>query len=837
MDIEELRSSYSAMPNEMLAMKRWVGYKTEQRDGRLTKVPYNAITGQYAKSNDPYTWTKFEVAIKGVLKYGLEGLGFMLGDGIFGIDLDNHPDEKTGEFPMSEKEFNEFAEEFVKQLDSYAERSVSGKGIHIICKGQLPQGRRRKGCVEMYDKGRFFACTGNVILNSTINDRTEEVIPLWKKYVDDSEELRKYAESRPVSPLGDKLGTGSNLSDTEVVRMAIQSKGGTAFSSLYSGNMSAYDNDHSAADIAFCSSLAFWCNGDREQMDRIFRSSGLMRDKWDSQRGSSTYGQMTIDRAVATMTDGYVKKEEIDYKSALFKSPEKTEKKATTMNIDENGEPIFRIRKIFKKYPFDDTGNAERFYDYFGDIFKYNVDTKTFMFWTGKTWVFDEKGIIRKYANKIIDVMKEEIEVEKGKISTLQMEGMEEEAKKQEKLVDAAEKNVKRIANKAGKDAMLSELQNIHDMPVKNSEFDQDPYLLNTQTGIVDLRSGKVSAFDKTAMLSKNTQCEISYSEPNIWLSFLRSVFWRGDDEQSKKETEEIIDFMQQAMWYSLTGLTREQVMFMMYGSGSNGKTTCVEEMRCVMGDYGNSKESSILMASQNKGTSVQYSLAELVGCRFLITEETNEGEKLDEGGVKSMTGSGKISAQKKYGNPFEFLPQFKIWMLTNNLPIIRGADFGIWRRICLIPFLRRFTDSEKDMDMPEKLKKETPQILGWCVKGHEKYQANGNRLIMPDCLKTALKGYQDDMDVVAKFIHRCCRKNSAGVEPCKDMFDTFKAWAIDNKEYILRESKFRESVIAKGFVTASMANGDICYKGIEVLPSWKGKTGYSPSSGAFDDD
>ena len=858
---EALRSKYSTVPESIRSVKRWVCYRIEIRDGKSTKVPLNAISGNFAKVDDPSTWTDFSTAIVGCCKYECAGLGLVLGNGIFGVDLDNH-----GEMPQ--EDFDSLAEEFINALDSYTEYSQSGKGIHIICYGTLPnvtsadgqeiKGRRRKGNIEMYDNGRFFAFTGNAIRNKAIEERTNEVIPLWKKYVDDTEERKARiaeAEARASSyPLIEGI-PGEKMDDAEVIDRASKSESGAIFVGLYGGDLSNAGGDHSKADLQLCNYLAFWTNCDEEQMDRIFRSSGLMRDKWTSMRGGETYGHMTIAKACESLPNGgYVKVSHDDISLGTPHSPIVEEKGDDTpqtkiaemkkdaespvnyMNVGADGEPIFRLNyNIRDDYKYNDTGNAERFYDYFGDCFKYNVDAKMFMFWTGKSWIFDEKDIIRKYADKLLDIMNSDLKAKEKEVRDLKdSDDGAGEAKKLQEICLAARKNVERLSNNAGKNAMFAELQHIHDIPVKNNEFDTNPYVLNTESGIVNLKTGMISVFDKMAMLSKNTHTEISYDEPKEWLVFLHGIFYRGDDEKSKKETEEIIACMQQCLGLSLTGSTREQVMFMMYGSGSNGKSTFIEEMSFMMGDYYKTIDSSMLMSQAASNASIQFSLAELVGCRFLVTKETNEGEKLAEGTVKAMTGTDQINAQQKYGRPFQFMPQFKLWMMTNNLPIIRGADFGIWRRIFLIPFMRRFTDSEKDMDMPEKLRAETPKILGWCVKGFQAYIAQGRRLVMPNCLKEALHNYQDDMDVVAKFLNKCCKLAPGQTESCASVFSAFKNWAVDNREFILRESKFSDSMVTKGHLISTNINGEQCYSGIVLLPSYRQQDKQYQAGGYF---
>ena len=845
MTIEQLKEKYKNIPVEMQAMHRWVAYKIEEIDGRLTKVPYNAITGKKAASNDEKTWTTFSVACNGIIKYGFDGLGFMLGDGITGIDLDNHEDPVTGQLPMSEEEFKAFAQKFITKMCSYSELSQSGKGIHIICKGTLPEGRRRKGSVEMYSKGRFFACTGNVLLNEPVQDRQEELISLWKEYVDDgidrttpltivnSETRGEFDFSGPIATYGP-----SDLTDQEVIAKAMQSSSGIRFAKLYAGDMTDYANDHSEADSAFVFMLAFWCNKNVDQIDRIFRSSGLMRPKWDSARGSTTYGNIIINNALRSVNEGYVAPRENKQVAFAIKKEEQKNSNSLVvenyMNVDENGEPIFKVKQVYKNYSFTDTGNAERFYDQFGELFKYDKDSKMFMYWTGKTWVKDTKDIIRKYANKLAELMKDDAKRIEEQSKEAMDEGNEEESKKLLSIAKEARKNIDRMCNHAGKDAMLSELQSIYNIPVLHSDFNKDKFLLNTQSGIVDLRTGNISSFDRTKMLSKNTNCEVSFETPTTWIKFLQDIFFRGKTDSGKKETEEIIDFVQQSVYYSLTGSTKFQCMFILYGDGSNGKSTFINQLLRIMGDYANNIDSSTFMVKPGSNTSVQFSLANLIGCRFLVTKETNDGDRLDEGLVKGMTGGDVINAQEKFGRPFEFLPEFKPWMMTNNLPYIRDTTYGMWRRLMLIPFERKFADNEKDVDMPDKLLLETPKILGWAIQGGKKLAENGGILTMPNCLKEALQQYKEYNDSVAKFLDKCCRKNVNCRENCAELYNVFKKWGETTKEFTMRESKFLDKMISKGFkVETDEKTNERYYVGIEILSSARlnnNRSGYVPS-------
>lgn len=805
---EQLEKRYGNIPQELKSLKRWVGYKVETTaDNRTTKRPYNPLNGNMARVNDNLTWSTFKLALSGCEKYSFDGIGFVLGDGIFGVDLDNHVEEGK----QTEEELQQFkviANEFVATLDSYTEWSQSGKGIHIICKGKLPEGSRRKGCVEMYDANRFFAFTGNTIRNKPPQERESEIKPLWDKYV--------YTPApTPQTPSFSRSSTEMyetiKLSDQEVLDNVANSRQSEVFFRYYDrGDTSLQGGDASKADMAFCSMLAFWCNKDVVQMDRIFRNSGLMRPKWDEHRGLRTYGQITLDVACKNVGETFVKTKFIDKvsvgKKAVVVETAPQQQQATdgecsddvmknyVPSLDEDGEPIFRIKKIFGSYPYSDTGNAMKFYDYFGDLFKYNVTDKVFMFWTGKTWIKDTTNIIRKYANKLIDIMKDDDQAISDKIDTLSAQGRVDEAKRLMKVLEASVKNTARISNKAGKDAMLSEFQTLKDIPVENSVFDKYDYLLNTESGIVDLRTGLVSPYDRTKLLSKNTHTKVSFEHSEVWEKFLWSVF----DNGNLAETQEIIDSLQTCIGYSITGSVREQCMFLLYGDGSNGKSTLVETIANVIGDYGTSVDSKLLVTQKGQSNSpAEYAIAKLQKVRFVTTGETDEGGRLAESQVKIMTGGDPVNARFPFGNPFTYVPNFKIWMSTNHLPNIRGNDYGIWRRIFLFTFRNIFGDDKKDKTLPDKLRMDADKILGWCIKGFLMYQER-NALIKARQTLEDTADFKKKNDQVAQFIDEKCIVDSRSNVECTELYEAYKIWASNNTDFVKKESQFSSELVAK---------------------------------------
>ncbi len=764
---------YSKIPAEMRSAKRWVLWKLAEKDGRKTKIPVNAMTGYGAKSNDPDTWAAFEEAKGKIDYYGCDGLGFMLGNGYFGVDLDHALDNKA------------LMDEFADALKSYTEISQSGEGLHIVCKGILPPGNRRRGNVEMYDSARFFALTGNVPQGREypLADRTEEIKPLWEKYLGEPKPVPvpegAYVykkESAPIKAVG-------KLSDDEIVRRAIESKNGSIFNLLYYGQWDGIYPSQSEADAAFCSLLAFWTGRDAEQMDRIFRASKLYRPKWDNKRGAKTYGEMTIGSACAKCSDVYQPGD------------------SSRVYDLSTGEV-----RASKRYSLDDTGNAQRFVDRFGDGIRYNFDNKCWTVWDGRTWVKDVKQTVKSKADVMIEEMKEEAIKEPD----------------QKRMGDML-KNIKHLASNSGKEAMLKEAMHMGAMATTNADYDKDKWLLNCSNGVIDLRTGELLPHDRSKMIAKNTgiECDLSGKAPT-WEKCLSNIF---------KGSEQLVAFVRKAVGYSLTGSTKEQCFFQCHGDGSNGKSVFFNTLFSALGDYAlNAQVDSILTRKGQSSGNASPDIARMKGARFVRTNEPSEGARFNEGLVKQLTGGDVITARYLYGTDFEFRPEFKLWIACNYKIAVRGTDKGIWRRVRLIPFEATFEGASDDKDMETKLKKELPQILGWAVKGCLEWQKEG--LEPPDEVKEATKEYREEMDIVESFCKECVEKDRSSRERASDVFRAYKDWATTGNEWCMSQSKFGVEM-GKKFQKTSLS-GYVYYVGVRLR---KSGSPVSPRSSIFDEE
>jgi putative DNA primase/helicase len=293
--------------------------------------------------------------------------------------------------------------------------------------------------------------------------------------------------------------------------------------------------------------------------------------------------------------------------------------------------------------------------------------------------------------------------------------------------------------------------------------WDCDSYLLTTPTGVVELRTGAVRPGrpDDGSTLQTTVPYDPEAACPR-WEQFISEIF-AGNIE--------LMTFTQRAIGYSLTGDTSEQVLFLLYGTGANGKGTLTNTLKRVLGDYSwNMPFATIEMKDR---TAIPNDLAALVSRRFVIASETNDGARLNEARIKALTGCDPITARFLHGEFFTFEPLAKFWLSVNHKPIVRDDSFGFWRRLRLIPFSQRF---DVHPTLADELQEEASGILTWCVRGALAWQRDG--LQAPAIVTEATKEYEQDSDPLAEFLANACEPEPAAEVGAKDLFEHYKRWA-----------------------------------------------------------
>lgn len=728
---------YEQIPQELKALPNWICWDAvpDEKRGKIKKVPINALTGGGAMSNNPSTWCDFDTAVRASEKHS--GIGFMFGGcPYFGVDIDGKEEELEA---YQRGENGNIISEFISTLQSYTEISQSGKGIHIICRGKLPKRGRRKGSVEMYEDGRFFVMTGNSCSEyESIAECSDSIKPLHEKYIGGGHE--PVAKAVPAV----RLDTAD-----QIIKAAAGAKNGGKFVSLYSGRIAGYTSQ-SEADMAFCSMLAFWTGCDAEKMDMIFRSSGLMREKWDRAQSGSTYGALTIQKAIAGCSQVYSPKNSY---SASFKQGE------VNAQTEQTGQRL---------YSFDDTGNAQRFVDLFGDKVRYCYTDKRWLWYDGRKWCTDMTGAVKRLADKAVACMSAELKVYE---QTDADEGTD--------MAKAFEKHMKSSRSNKSKNAMLNEV--MHHVPILPSQLDRYKAVLNTPGGVIDLKSGALAPHDPKNYFTKITAVEYSENaDCPRWTAFLDDIF--GGDK-------DLIRYVQKAVGYSLTGATSEQCAFFLYGTGRNGKSTFLDIIRDIFGDYAANIQPETIMVRNSQGSAINSDIARLKGARLVTSVEPNEGVRINEGLLKQLTGDDTVTARKLYGDEFEFKPEFKLWMATNHKPVIRGTDTGIWRRIHMIPFTVQIPEEKIDRRLKYKLSAELTGIFRWAVEGCLLWQKEG--LKMPRAVLEEVREYRREMDVISAFVEDKCTVGKGLSVKSSQLFAAYLNWAEQNNEYRMSSTKF----------------------------------------------
>jgi putative DNA primase/helicase len=259
----------------------------------------------------------------------------------------------------------------------------------------------------------------------------------------------------------------------------------------------------------------------------------------------------------------------------------------------------------------------------------------------------------------------------------------------------------------------------------------------------------------------------------------------------------EMIAFVQRCAGYSLTGFTKEEVMFFLFGSGANGKSTMRETLRKIWGDYAAEADISTFLVQRYQG-GPRPDLARLEGVRMVTTTEVPAGKQLDEALVKSVTSSDMLTVRSLYKQPFEFRPQFKLWVCGNHKPQIRSTDDGIWRRILLTPFLVQIPVEERDPDLAEKLQSELPGILNWVLQGCRDWQQCG--LMPPKKVIDATFDYRRSSDVLGQFIAEECVIGDNRTASTRHLYERYTAWCEDGRMHAMPMNKFGQALEERGF-------------------------------------
>ena len=725
---------------DLKTQPRWVCYTSK-------KVPIDAKSGHNASSTDSSTWATYDIAEAAVKRYGCVGVGFALnGDGIVGIDLDACFTAMTDGALKS----SSVAKQALLYSESYSEISPSGKGLHIIGLAKIPEGARLKGRtaggdkVEIYETARYLTFTENVTDSST--DELGDIQHAVDWLIDEMTDAHSAAKQLPnVAP--------SNADYPEPWVKAILQRRIDAGVRMVS---EATEGQRHELRIAAGRLIGGYLAGAEAVGYRTPSEDDIVALLYGAQVPNK--GAQVKERKAIVDGIAYGRRSPL----AIPRPPEKQQPAKTTTPTAQIANVSDDTVTVDTSYHHTDVGNGKRLVDATRDKLRYVPEWKQWLVWNGQRWEHTDVHAVKRLAHAVIVDMYREAVGTAAVNTELAKWALKSEA-------------TSRI------EGMIAEAQPY--LIAKPSEFDASPWLFNVANGVVDLRTAKLTDHDPALMLTKIV--DVAFTEKSSsapWIQFLRVIFHNDDN---------LVDYVQRAVGYTMTGSTDEHCLFFCYGNGANGKSTFMKALSIIAGDYGTTSSVEALLDHRQDGEGATPMIAGLVGKRFAMASEMPEGRKLNESRVKDITGGDAITARTLYGKPFVFTPSHTLWITGNHKPRITGLDLGIWRRLRILPFTATIPEAlRKDSrDIEAMFRQEAEAILSWMILGAFLWYQNG--LSTCEAVERATTEYRGEEDIVARFLQQRCVMNQTAQIPKARLYDLWKEWAEDEGE---RGAAFKSS-------------------------------------------
>ena len=739
----------NSIPDKLRSAGRFCLWKREERGGRSTKVPYT-VTGMRASVSHPEDFVTYKDA-RAVLDRRpdkFSGLGVGLFGDLVGIDIDHciGPDGQL----------TPLAAEVIDQIGSYAERSPSNTGVHILCLAPGldygPEYLAKNSTIglEIYVAGqtsRYLTFTGERLNDLDLApDCSAAVLEIAEKYM-----RRAGKADAPAARVVDFTDyddpTTAALNDAEVLARARSAKNAEKFDRLFRGEWEGDYGSQSEADQALANILAFYTQGNAAQCERLFRKSGLMRDKFDqpgSYHGADSYGRGTIAKAIRDSKEFWSP----DYRAPSVEITPDVERALAFLHENDAAHN--------PRYSRDDIGGGYLLADFLKPTARPLTGSKgVWMRYDGTRWLDDKEGVAAEKGAKALSK------------ALITYTNDLPEAERATWMKWAA-----RWTTRNQRSVFINDARSVY--PVSRAEFDTDPMLLNCLNGTLDLNTMELRPHDPDDRLTQIAGAE--YDEDAaapLWENTLSAVLPDADTR----------DFFRRWSGYCMTGSTAEETLVILYGRTSrNGKSTLAEAIAGVLGDYAAAAPPAVISeTARHDSRGPSEDVARLRGKRLVTISEPSQTMVFDAALLKTLTGGDTVSCRFLYEASFEFRPAFKFVVNTNYLP--RVNDLTLFRsgRLMVIPFGQRFVGANQDRTLKVKLAAPLVRsaILNWLVRGLLEYQRHG---LQPSAeMHDALKDYEANSDKVGRFIAERLVPTSGHRVAVAVVYDTYRDWCVDN--------------------------------------------------------
>lgn len=752
----------------MQNMKRLVNWVCHRN-----KVPIDPKTGGNAKSNDPNTWGTYEQAKELQKKDpSISGLGFMFSNSPYvGIDIDHC---------IKDGVYSDLAKDVIALFQSYTEISPSGTGVHIICKGQLISSGKKNSQLglEVYDTGRYFTVTEKTLKNyPQILECQNQINAFVEKYFT-PKTTKKSIENTP------KQQQIYSIDDEKVIEIAKKSKNGNKFADLYAGNWQTYYKSQSEADIALCNTLAFFTQCNDEQMDRIFRSSGLMRNKWDILHGIHTYGENTITKAIDSCDSTYEPSIIKDFKDVVVDAPPNeqlsTEKQppqqphyapAAAPATDKNG----RDEALDRFHKFNAKGQIIGVFD--DEIKDYILQTENIVIVGGMVYVY-RNGVYQ-------------IDTQGAYIKTVI-----------QNLIYREFRNSFTI-NKVYNYILIQ-----HSLYKEFNEVNLYPkHWINFKNCMLDIKTLEEHSHDPQYFAMNQIPYEwkgMTYEYQHQYTDmFLKTSL---DDED--------VPTLFEYLGYCMTRSTKFQIFLLLKGEGDNGKSVIIDMFNAVIG------KQNISSIGMDKLTERFYS-AQLL---FKLCNTCADISKVtinDDSELKKIIAGDKIQAEFKGQNSFDFRPYAKLFFSANRFPYVDDRSEGFKRRLRVISMNKK--PPKKDNELTEKLLNEVDYWV-YCAILCFSQAWQSDEIQESEISKETKEELHKESDSVYAFIADCLVKEEGHHIKRADMYRNYEMYCSRYERTSLTKKAFFAEMEAKGFSIKKINSEGFVYKNY-VFTSWKEET------------
>ena len=443
-----------------------------------------------------------------------------------------------------------------------------------------------------------------------------------------------------------------------------------------------------------------------------------------------------------------------------------------------------------KRFALSDLGNAERMIDRHGDDLRYCALWGAWLVWNGRYWEKDENGGAGAVQAAIETVRSMQLEA-------VELVGSEREALG--KWSFSCESS-SRINN------MLGLAKSLKGVPITPSDIDSHDHLICCENGTFNLLTGQLEEHRREDLITRMVPAKYSpEADCPLWVEFLERII----------PDPSILRYIWKAVGYSLWGGSDEQTFFFLYGAqGANGKSTFVETLIDILGEYARQTPTDTLMVQRGQSGATN-DLARLKGVRLIVAPETEDGGRLNEGLIKRLTGGDTVTARFLHQEFFDFRLQGKIWMTGNHKPQIRGTDGAIWRRVALLPFHVVIPVEERDRGLKAKLLAERDGIFSWMIDGYLAWRREG--LEKPAAIVEAVDEYRTEQDSMGRFLDENVEYDKNFTVSSSDLYKRYALWSKSNGEYAVSQTRFSKDLKARGILVDKNGAGNMVVRGMAL--------------------